>query len=397
MHLRAPDAPSARDLQQAVGESLDRRLLRDHPRAVAVALSGGGDSLALLLAAADWAKAGGRRLLVLTVDHGLRPESAGWTGICAATAQRLGLDFRALGWAGEKPATGLPAAARAARHALLADAARAAGARVIMMGHTADDLMETRLMREAGSTTPDPREWTPSPAWPEGRGVFLLRPMLDIRRADIRDWLRVRGETWIDDPANEDTAYARPRARQALDRDAIPAAAGAIPTAAALALACRADEAAGFEIARDELRAAAPAAVTRFLSAACLCAAGTTRPPARAQVKRLAGRLEGHELFVASLAGARVEADLGHVRFRREAGEAARGGLAPLRLVADETGVWDGRYQVSAEQAVEIRAARGSTAPLALRSDGETEPLRSMALTRDRLLAACGAIESETP
>src|SRR5213079_1546584 len=133
----------------------------------------------------------------------------------------LGHPFRALGWSGDKPTTGLPAAARAARHALLADAAREAGARAILMGHTADDILEARLMRAEGSTTPDPREWTPSPAWPQGRGVFLLRPLLDLRRADLRRWLSARGETWIDDPANEDASYARPRARQALAAGAV--------------------------------------------------------------------------------------------------------------------------------------------------------------------------------
>ncbi len=217
MRVAEAPAPAATDLRETVGEVLDRRLLRDCAQPVAVALSGGGDSLALLLLATGWARAAGRPLLVLTVDHRLRVESAAWTEGCAVTARRLGHPFRALAWTGDKPATGLPAAARAARHALLADAAREAGARVILMGHTADDdLREAGLMRAEGSTTPDPREWTPSPAWPQGRGVFLLRPMLGVRRAHIRDWLTARGERWIDDPANEDAAYARPRARRAL-------------------------------------------------------------------------------------------------------------------------------------------------------------------------------------
>src|SRR5205085_8990913 len=69
-------------------------------------------------------------------------------------------------------------------------------------------------MREAGATMPDPHEWAPSPAWPEGRGVFLLRPLLGVRRAAIREWLEGRGERWIDDPANEDPRFARARARR---------------------------------------------------------------------------------------------------------------------------------------------------------------------------------------
>jgi tRNA(Ile)-lysidine synthase len=351
-----------------------------------VALSGGGDSLALLLAAADWAKAAGRPLVVLTVDHRLRPQSADWTTACAATAQRLGLDFRALAWTGAKPATGLPAAARHARHALLADAAREAGARVILMGHTADDGLEADLMRAEGSTTPAPHEWSPSPVWPQGRGIFLLRPLLGVRRADIRDWLTARGERWIDDPANDDMAYARPRARRAIARGAETPAAKSAPLAKALALGCDSTPDAGFEIQRLDLRAAAPEALTRFVSAACLCAAGTDRPPARARVERLAARLTEGSPFVATLAGARIEADVDRARFHREPGEAARGGLAPITLQAGETGVWDGRFEVTADGVMEVRAARGATLP---------DVVNAISLTHDRLLAACGVIERE--
>ena len=182
--------------------ALDRRLLASSPRPVAVAVSGGGDSVALLLLADRWASAHERRLLVLSVDHRLRPEGAGWTRTCGDLASELGADFRALAWDGPKPARGLPAAARAARHRLLADAAREAGASVLLVGHTADDVLEARAMRRAGSTTPEPRAWSPSPAWPEGRGLFLLRPLLGLRRAALRAWLAAEQRPWIEDPAN---------------------------------------------------------------------------------------------------------------------------------------------------------------------------------------------------
>jgi tRNA(Ile)-lysidine synthase len=383
------------DLQLTVGQVLDRRLQHHDPRPVAVALSGGGDSLALLLAGAEWASRAGRRLLVLTVDHRLRPESADWTRACADTAQRLGLPFRALAWEGDKPLTGLPAAARMARHRLLADAARQAGAGAILMGHTADDGLEARVMRAEGSTTPEPREWSPSPAWPEGRGVFLLRPMLDLRRANIRDWLRMRGEGWIDDPANDDTRYARPRARRALELGATPSGASTRAPAAVLAIACRTDPGGGLEIARAAISAAADAAVARFASAACLCAGGTDRPPAGGKVERLTARLKSDEPFTASLAGARIEADGSQVRFLREAGEVARGGLALLRLQAGETAVWDGRFEVTVQREARIRAAPRSTQPVAIGRDGEFADLEIRPLTYDRLLAACGAVDRE--
>ena len=392
MHVAATAGTLSPGLETAAGEVLDRRLLRDHPRPVAVALSGGGDSMALLLAAHDWARSAGRKLIVLTVDHQLRPESAAWTETCAAMARRLGLPFRALAWTGGKPATGLPAAARAARHALLADAAREAGARVILLGHTADDILETRLMREAGSTTPDPREWSPSPVWPQGRGLFLLRPLLGVRRAAIRDWLSARREPWIDDPANEDAAYARPRARQALAVGDAPPAVETQASAKALALATSTDDMAGLEIGRARLHAAEPAALARFAAAACLCAAGTARPPDRAKTARLAVRLMGDEDFTASLAGARITAKAGVVSFRREPGEAARGGLAPIRLGAGEVAVWDGRFEVTADRAATVAAAPRGTTPVAM---DQTVVLSIRPLTYERLLGACGAVEAE--
>lgn len=391
MRLGETDAPSELDLEGAVGAVLERRLRRGGARPVAVALSGGGDSLALLLAAAAWAKTAARPIHVLTVDHRLRPESRGWTEACAATAARLGLAFSALAWTGDKPLTGLPAAAREARHRLLADAARAAGARVILMGHTADDVLEARLMREAGSSTPEPREWSPSPAWPEGRGTFLLRPMLEVRRAEIRAWLSRRGQRWIDDPANEDPAFARPRARQALSQGAAPPAQPPAASPKSLALACALMDDGGLELPRAALAAADPRARLAFVSIACVCAAGARRPPRGEAVERLAARLASEAPFTAGLAGARVEGHGRMARFRRERGEAARGGLAPLWLTAGAPAVWDGRFEVDADRAVEVRARPGTALPMAV--DEGRLTVRPLAL--ERLLAACGAVERE--
>ena len=298
--------------------------------------------------------------------------------------------FRALPWTGDKPTTGLPAAARLARHILLAGAAREAGSRVILMGHTADDVLEAGLMREAGSTTPDPREWAPSPVWPQGRGLFLLRPLLSARRDKIRDWLMARGEAWIDDPANADTTYARPRARTAIAAGAAPVAPADVATAKDLALICRMKRDGGLEIARAALCAANPDAAARFASTACLCAAGTDRPPARGKIDRLLARLADGAPLVATLAGARIEADDASVRFRREPGDAARGGLMPLCLKAGEMGVWDGRFQITAARPVEVKARPGSASPSLTAEDGQ-----AVALAHGRLLAACGAVDQE--
>ena len=170
--------------------------------------------MALLAIAAVWAKRAGRRVLAITVDHRLNPDSGDWSRRCEAAARAVGADWIERRWEEEKPATGLPAAARRARHGLIADAARDAGAKVVLFAHTADDIAESDWMRERGSTLGRLREWSPSPAWPEGRGLMLLRPMLEERREGLRGWLREAGRDWIEDPGN--AGFGRGRARAAL-------------------------------------------------------------------------------------------------------------------------------------------------------------------------------------
>ena len=354
-----------RGLTEALGAVLDRRLARSSGAPLAVALSGGGDSVALTLMADAWARAHGRRLLVLTVDHGLSPDSVGWPEACAGLARRLGADFRALPWTGDKPAHGLPAAARAARHGLLADAARAAGASVILMGHTADDLAETAVMRAAGATTPDPREWTPSPAWPQGRGVFLLRPLLGVDRAALRAWLSARGETWIEDPANADSRFARARARIALASASRPPACAGAPRAPDLArLADQATGPAGLSLPRQALRDAPLDTARTFAGMAALCAAGTSRPPRGDRLARLVEGLRGKAPMVATLAGARIEADADTVLWLREPGEMGRSGLQSLDLRPGEPAIWDGRHEILADRPLWFEPLAGRAARL---------------------------------
>jgi tRNA(Ile)-lysidine synthase len=388
---------------------------------VALALSGGGDSLALLLAASLWAGRADRRLIALTVDHRLRAESADWARFAADRAARLGVAHRTLVWEGAKPAAGLQAAARAARHALLADAARAEGAHVILMGHTADDVMEAASMRRAGVQVAAPRSWSPSPAWPQGRGLFLHRPFLGVRRAALRDWLEALGERWIDDPANEDARFARTRARRRLTQgetvpaDSDPPAECVDPTGIRLGLG------GDLTLSRDAL--VGPAA-RRLLAALCLCASGATRPPRGLALDRLLAQLALPHDMTASLAGARIEARGQEVSFCREPGEFARAGTERTSLPEGES-VFDGRFELFADESGwTVGPLKGSASRLAhcerqelarlpasvrgalpavrgpdgrvtspvLAGDG---PVRAHALAGERLFAALGGVSDE--
>ena len=317
--------------------------------------------MALLNLAVGWARTHGRRLLALTVDHGLSPDSAAWMSFARRAAGAMDADWRGLEWRGAKPPTGLPAAARAARHRLIAEAARAAGARVVLFAHTADDAAENEWMRREGSTLGRLREWSPSPAWPEGRGLMLHRPLLDVGRTELRDWLRGQGAQWIDDPANEDLRFARSRARAAGADDRVapvpprPAERPGPPP-----------ESPGGGLFRVERSIAA-----RDLAATLVCAGGGDRPPRAVRLDRVLDRLRSGADFSAVLCGARIEAQGDHVLICREAGEFVRSRTGSLPLEPGVEAVWDGRWAVLAS------VAGWSVAPAAGRMAALSKPDRA--------------------
>lgn len=321
-----------------VAARLDARL-GGSERPVALALSGGGDSVALMHMAQAWARARGRRVVAMTLDHELNPDSGGWTEQAGAAARALGLEWRSQKWMGVKPTTGLAAAARRARHSLLAHAAREVGASVLLMGHTADDIAEADWMRARGSTLGRLREWGPSPVWPEGRDVMLLRPLLGVRRAALRGWLTARGVGWMDDPANADPSQARARARRALagrgDAKARPAPVGVR------------NEASEVEAHAGVLRLPR-AADTASLAAAAVCAGGGADTPRGDRLAALRFRLSGEQQVIATLSGARIAMDGDAVMICRAAG---RNGLPTIELEAGVPSVWDGRYEIVTDRA----------------------------------------------
>lgn len=322
--------------------------------------------MALLDLTADWARRRGRRLLALTVDHGLYPDSPRWNAVAEQAARRVGADWRLLRWTGPRPETGLPAAARRARHGLLAEATRAAGARVILLAHTLDDVAEGERMQAEGSSLGRLRVWGPSPAWPEGRGLMLLRPLLGARRAALRDWLAASGVAWIEDPANEDPRFARARARRAL-------AGGAV---AATPAGAEAGRTSGVRAVADDVIELDRSTTPRALAAALVCAGGGDRPPRGDRLAALRSRLGTGEDFVAVLAGARVEAAGNRVLVGREPGELRRACAAPLPLAPGLEAVWDGRWLMSVPDAGwSVVPAAGVTARLSATARAALRPL----------------------
>lgn len=195
-----------------------KRFLASFPRPshLLIAISGGSDSTGLLIALERAIAVNGfpHTLSAATIDHALRPASAGeaaWVGdLCA----RLDVAHQTRRWAGEKPGTGIPAAAREARYALLADIARDLRTDAIVTGHTLDDQIETVAMRTTRAGDENLGLAGMAPATLFDRRIWILRPFLETSRTHIRDSLRQIGQPWIDDPSNDDRTYERVRVRQ---------------------------------------------------------------------------------------------------------------------------------------------------------------------------------------
>lgn len=176
---------------------------------IILAASGGGDSIALVVASAQLAGRLGLGLTVASLDHGLRPEAQAEVQEVAALASALKLPFvtRHLGLA---PGSGVEERARLARYAALEDLRQQSGAAFVATAHTASDQAETLLMRLGRGSA------LKGAAGILERSGHLLRPLLFATRAEVRAWLSAQGRAWLEDPMNFDGAFLRVKVRQTL-------------------------------------------------------------------------------------------------------------------------------------------------------------------------------------
>jgi tRNA(Ile)-lysidine synthase len=183
-----------------------------------LAISGGPDSTALLWLMARWRKAKkrGPRLIAVTVDHGLRPQSKREAQAVGKLARRLGVEHRTVRWTGRKPTTGIQDAARQARYRLLAAAAKKAGARCVLTAHTLDDQAETvlfRLARGSGVGGLAGMEFAAPMPFNDPDGIVLVRPLLRMPKSRLVATLNAAKILYADDLTNRDPRFARPRWR----------------------------------------------------------------------------------------------------------------------------------------------------------------------------------------
>jgi len=180
---------------------------------LAVAVSGGADSMALALLAERWARARRGRIVALTVDHRLRPESAAEARQVGRWLRARGIAHRILVWSGERPRADLQAAARAARYRLLEEWCREFGCLHLLTAHHREDQAETFWLRLARGSGLD--GLAGMPALSERASCRILRPLLPVAPERLRSLLRERRQAWIEDPSNENPSYARVRVRKA--------------------------------------------------------------------------------------------------------------------------------------------------------------------------------------
>lgn len=368
-----------------------------------VAISGGSDSTALLVLlndffSAHWPHA---KLVAVTVDHALRPASHDEALKVGAFCAGLGIEHRIAVWQGLKPGTGIPAAGREARYRILADVARSEGIGMVLTGHTADDQAETvtmRLERNDGVDGEGRGLAGMAPATLFDGDVWIVRPLLGLRRETLRGLLRARRIGWIDDPTNEDHAYERPRVRSALDEDGFSSAMRVAGEAARRR--CDLDKRAAATIRRHASRPVAGLirldrallaepdreAAVHALRLLLATAGGLSLLPDRDRVQSLLDALAEGILHRATLARVLVDARRGGIFLLRE----ARG--LPQPMPATDGLIWDGRYRIALQEAcgiASITPGGGDAAPATLPAH-VPESLARAALAAEPAVARAG-------
>jgi tRNA(Ile)-lysidine synthase len=325
---------------------------------LAVAVSGGADSLALTLLADRWARARKGAVIGLTVDHRLRPDSAAEAETVAHILGAHGIRHESLVWHGPYPLHDLQAAARAARYRLLGFWCREHSVLHLLTAHHQDDQAETLLLRLGrGSGLAGLAGMAPIA---EAGPVRLLRPLLESPAARLRRMLMDIGQDWIEDPSNRNEAFARIRLRRLAPRlEACGLTAPRLAdTCKHLGRARRALEhdtdrllahavelhPGGFALLDPAPLAAAPDEIRlRALAALIASIGGAPYPPRFDRLERLAAALaEGGLGRGKTLGFCQLRPWRGRILVYRE-----QGAIAPAASVPDQDALlWDDRFLV---------------------------------------------------
>jgi tRNA(Ile)-lysidine synthase len=354
---------------------------------VGVAVSGGPDSLALVILADRWARQRGGQICALSIDHRLRPESEAEINQLMGWLAARSIRHRVLVWEGEKPVSRIQETARITRYRLLEGWCRAHSCLHLLTGHHRDDQIETHLLRRDRRSGPD--GLAAMSAIRETDSCRILRPLLDIPKARLLATLAVEAQPFITDPSNLNSAYARARLRDRGHIDRAPEfhqlrASGCERAnneqrrnellAWVVAL-----HPAGFAVLDPKALLAAPRDLAEGALSALVFALGDgAYPPRRHAVARLLRVLAGDACGGHVLGGYRFVAWRARVLVLRELA-AAQG---EARVEPGTSFLWDGRFTMS---------LASDAAPLTVRylgQDGVAELYRQQPSARNSPLPA---------
>jgi len=337
---------------------------------VAVAVSGGADSLCLTVLANRWAERRGGEITALTVDHGLRPEAGEETRRLGLWLDSLSIDHRVLPWTGPKPLTGVQAAARRARYDLMNSWCREAGVLHLLLAHTRDDQAETLLLRLGAGSGAD--GLAAMSAIRETPDVRLLRPFLEVPKTVLVATLGAECQAWIEDPSNRDVKFARVRVRQAMKAADIRTEAlartahrfgrarAALEAAASQVLACSVRmHPAGFaHLDRARLGHAPEEVSLRALSRVIAAIGGREHGPRLVKLERLHGQMFSAAAnpagparapaspFAGTLGGCRIISEGGSEGGKFLICREARGLPDSMSVHPGQRLAWDGRFNI---------------------------------------------------
>jgi len=322
---------------------------------IAVAVSGGPDSLALTILVDRWSRERGGQVAALTVDHQLRPESAEEARILGGWLTSRGIAHHVLVWTDPKPTTGIQEAARAARYRLLAAWCGERGCLHLLTAHHREDQAETHLIRRRAGSGID--GLAGMSAVREMPGLRLVRPLLAVPKARLLALLAAERQPFLSDPSNQNPAFERSRLRQG--RDALDAA-GLDRLSTELRDLAR--QRIAREHALDALLACAvrlhpagfaaldPAAINkteaelaeRLLGRVALSIGGAPYPLRRLRLARLHAGLADRPQRARTLGGCRFVPWRGQILVLRELAGAA----PPVRIEPGARVIWDRRFAI---------------------------------------------------
>ncbi len=367
---------------------------------LAVAVSGGADSMALMLMLVAWRRLIGENapeLSVLSVDHGLRREAAEEVQMVAKISRQHGLPHKAFSWDGSKADGNISAKSRNARYDLMCEWCHQQKISHLLVAHTLDDQAETVLLRLArGSGVDGLAAMAMSRTW---KNTVIYRPLLGVERTRLLQLVNDMQCPYVNDPGNHDLKYERVRFRQALalleplgiDAYGLAQTAGRLAQVrAALDIASVQAIARSVEVSNAGFCILDPGQLEhhpyeirrRVLSRLLRAVAGRTYAPSHAPLAKVLAWVQARDRSTRTLGGCLLMARQGKIWIMREAG---RGALPEILLQPGQNLVWDGRIRVSlpasAENPLTVKA-------LGVDNYARIKPLLKTSLNYPSVLAA---------